>query len=115
MKHLHQLLLAAAAVLTTTLAVQAHDEPFLSPRVAQLRYELRKVPSTGTNPDLTKERPIGNAKAWSLAQDFRKVPSTGRDIDLAHAPRPSLSPKDPRYETVLWENAVKQLQIAPLK
>jgi hypothetical protein len=43
------------------------------------------------------------------------VPSTGRSIDLAHGPRPLLSPKDPRYETALRELRQQQFQVAPLK
>jgi hypothetical protein len=116
MKTLNHLLVAAAAVVTLNLtqAVQA-AEPVLSPRAAQLRHEPRKVPSPPSAVDLTKDRPIGNAKAWELARSLRKVPSTGPSIDLAHAPRPTLSPKDPRFEMAWRENAVKQFQIAPLK
>ena len=116
MKTINHLMVAAAALvaLNLTPSVQA-AEPVLSPRAAQLRHELRKVPSAPSEVDLTKDRPIGNAKAWELARSFRTVPSTGPSIDLAHAPRPTLSPKDPRYETVLRENAVRQFQIAPLK
>lgn len=116
MKTLNYLLVAAVAVVTLnfTQSVQA-AEPVLSPKAAQLRHELRKVPSVASDVDLAKNRPIGNAKAWELARSFRTVPNTGSSIDLAHAPRPTLSPKDPRYEMVLRENAVKHFQIAPLK
>ena len=116
MKTLNHLLVAAAAVVTLNLtqSVQA-VEPVLSPKAAQLRYELRKVPSAPSEVNLAKDRPIGNAKAWELARSLRKVPSTGPSIDLAHAPRPTLSPKDPRYERVLRENALQQFQVAPLK
>lgn len=114
MKMFNQLLVTAAAVVTLNLSAQA-VEPVLSPKAAQLRYELRKVPSTQGQPDLTKDRPAGNAKAWELARSLRPVPSTGVTVDLAHAPRPTLLPKDPRFETVWRENALRQVQIAPLK
>lgn len=116
MKTLNHLLVAAAAVVTLNLAqsVQA-GEPVLSPKAAQLRHELRKVPSAPSEVDLTKDCPIGNAKAWELARSLRTVPSTGPSIDLAHGPRPTLSPKDPRYETALRELRQQQFQIAPLK
>lgn len=113
MKTRNYLLLAAVAVLTTNYPAWA-GEPVLSPRVAQLRHELRKVPSA-PSPDLTKDRPIGNAKAWALIRDFRKIPGVSRDIDLAHAPRPAFSPKDPHFEMVWRQTAEQRFQVAPLK
>ena len=116
MKTLNHLLMAAAAIVTLNLASSAQAaEPVLSPRAAQLRHEFRKVPSEASEVDLAQDRPLGNAKAWALARSFRKVPSTGPSIDLAHAPRPTLSPKDSRFETVFRENALQQVQVAPLK
>ena len=50
-----------------------------------------------------------------LAYSLRKVPSTGPSIDLAHAPRPTLSPKDPGFEAEWRANAERQFQIAPVK
>jgi hypothetical protein len=41
--------------------------------------------------------------------------STVRDVDYANARRPTLSPKDSRYDMVWHENAVQDVQIAPLK
>jgi hypothetical protein len=111
MKTVNYLLAAAAAVVTLNLTTHA-AEPVLSPKAAQFRSELRKVPSAPSEVDLTSDRPAGNAKAWSLVRDFRKVPSPGLDVDLAHAPSPTHSPKDPRYESVLRENAFGQLTSA---
>ena len=114
MKHL---LVAAAAVVTlnATFSAQA-GEPLYSPKAKALADSLRKVPGMSMNePNLATNRPNGNAKAWELAQSLRKVPSTGPSVDLVHAPRPTLSPKDPRFETAWRENAVKDFQIAPLK
>lgn len=116
MKSVNYLLVAAAAVVTlnVTLSAQA-AEPLLSPKAKALADSLRKVPSAASDVNLATNRPVGNAKAWELAQSFRKVPSTGPSIDLAHGPRPTLSPKDPRYETALRELRQQQFQIAPLK
>ena len=114
MKTAKYLLVAAAAVVTLTLSAQA-AEPLLSPRAKALADSLRTVPSVASDVNLATNRPIGNAKAWDLAQSLRKVPSTGPSIDLAHGPRPTLSPKDPRYETALRELRQQQFQVAPLK
>ena len=117
MKTLKHLLVAAVAVVTLNVTISAQaGEPLLSPRAKEQADSLRKVPGMSMNePNLVTNRPNGNAKAWELAQSLRKVPSTGPSIDLAHAPRPTLSPKDPRFETAWRENAVKEFQIAPLK
>lgn len=115
MKQIHQLVVAAVTfvALEQVARVQA-AEPLLSPRLQSL--QTRVVPgSSAGDPDLTKNRPMGNAKAWNAAQSRRTVPSSGREVDLAHAPRPSVPAKDPRYDALLRENAMKQLQVAPLK
>ncbi len=116
MKTLKNLLVAAAVVaLGATLSANA-GEPLYSPKAKELADSLKKVPGTSVgNVNLAANRPIGNAKAWELAQSFRKVPSTGTSVDLAHAPRPTLSPKDPRYEAALRANATREFQIAPVK
>lgn len=112
-------LLAIAVASAFGLAASVHaGDVVMSPKAQALADSLKKVPGTSVNePNLATNRPVGNAKAWALAQSLKKVPSTGPSIDLAHAPRPTMSPKDPRYETALRENATKQLdvQIAPLK
>lgn len=90
-------------------------EPLLSPKAKALADSLWKVPAVHNDVDLAKDRPIGNAKAWDLARSFRTVPSTGSSVDLAHGPRPLLSPKDPRYETALRELRAKEFYVAPLK
>ena len=116
MKTLKHLLVAALAAVTLNVALSAHaGEPLYSPKAKALADSLRKVPAVASEVNLATNRPIGNAKAWQLAQDFRKVPSTGPRIDLAHAPRPTLSPKDPRFETAWRENAQQQFHVAPLK
>jgi hypothetical protein len=87
---------------------------FLSPR--GWANQIRVGPGISTNdPNLLTNRPVGNAKAWALQQSFRTVAVTNSGIDLAHAPRPNFSPKDPRFESALRSNALLNVQIAPLK
>ncbi len=56
-------------------------------------------------------------KAWSNEESLRSEAISGPTEDLANAPLPTLSPKDPRFESALRMNAMKQMevQIAPLK
>lgn len=114
MKKTILLAVALTSVFTLASSVQA-GEPVLSPKAKEQAYSVRKVPAVASDVNLATNRPNGNAKAWEIAQSFRKVPSTGNTIDLAHAPRPTMSPKDPRYDTALRENATKTFQVAPLK
>ena len=114
MKKTILLAIATAGIFTFAASAQA-GEPLLSPRAQEQANSLRKVPTVASDVNLATNRPSGNAKAWELAQSFKKVPSTGNSIDLAHAPRPTMSPKDPRYEVALRENATKSFQVAPLK
>lgn len=109
------LLLAVAVTGMFSFAASANaGEPLLSPRAKEQAYSLRKVP--GTTPDMIdRSVKLGSPRALELAHSLRKVPSTGRNIDLAHAPRPTMSAKDPRFEAAWRANAVKQFQIAPVK
>jgi hypothetical protein len=108
------LLTAALAVFAAVTTVSA-AESLHSPKGKALADSLRKVPIVHSDVDLTKVRPLGNAKAWELARSFRSVPSTAPSVNLAYGPRPLLSPKDPRYETALRELRAREFQIAPLK
>ena len=115
MKKTILLAVAVAGVFTLAASARAGDVA-MSPKAQAFADSLKKVPGTSANDvNLATNRPIGNAKAWALAQRLKTVPSTGPSIDLAHAPRPTMSPKDPRYETALRENAMKNFQVAPLK
>ena len=115
MKKTILLAVAVAGVFTFAASARAGDV-VMSPKAQALADSLKKVPGTSANDvNLATNRPIGNAKAWALAQSLKTVPSTGPSIDLAHAPRPTMSPKDPRYQTALRENAMKNFQVAPLK
>jgi hypothetical protein len=115
MKKTILLAIAAAGIFTFTASAQA-GEPLLSPKAREQANSLRKVAGT-TSDKIDRSVKVGSPKAIELAYSLRKVPSTGPSIDLAHAPRPTMSPKDPRYEVALRENATRQLdvQIAPLK
>ena len=114
MKRLNYLVAAAAVALGVTLSAQA-GEPLLSPRAKEQAYSLRTVPAAPNQVNLALNRPAGNAKAWELAQSLRTVPSSGPSIDIAHAPRPTLAPRDPRFEAAWRANAESQFQVAPVK
>lgn len=112
---LNYLLVAALAVmaLNATPSVQA-GEPLLSPKAKALAHSLRKVP--GTTPDLI-DRSVkpGSPKALEFARSLRKVGITGSSTDWVHAPRPTLSAKDPRLEMAWQESAFKEFEVAPVK
>ena len=114
MKKMILLAVAAAGIFTLAASAQA-GEPLYSPKAKALADSLKKVPAVTSDVNLALDRPAGNAKAWELARSFRSVPSTGPSIDLAHGPRPLLSPKDPRYEQAARELRQQQFQVAPLK
>jgi hypothetical protein len=107
--------IAVAGVFTLAASAQAGDA-VMSPRAKQMADSLKTVPGT-TSDMIDRSIQPGTPKSRELAYSLRKVPSTGPSIDLAHAPRPTMSPKDQRYEVALRENAAKQLeiQVAPLK
>ncbi len=106
------LLAAATAALLIAVNTVSADEPLLSPRAkANL---ARTVPGV-TEDKLDRSLQPGSPKGREMAYSLRMVPSTGPSVDLAHGPRPSLSPKDPRYETALRELRAKEFQVAPLK
>lgn len=113
MKKTILLAIAAAGIFTLAASAQA-GEPLLSPRAQEQANSLRKVPGT-THDMIDRSVKAGSPKAIELANSLRKVPSTGTTVDLAHAPRPTMSPKDPRFETALRANAQREFQIAPVK
>lgn len=104
MKSITPLVVAVASILMLTAPGKA-EEPHYSPKGKVLADSLRKVPTVADGANLALEGPVGNAKTWQLVRSFRSVPSTGRDVDLAHGPRPTMSPKDPRYEVAVRANA----------
>lgn len=103
------LLLAVAIAGVFTLATSANAG---SPKGDALADSLRKVP--GTTPDmLDRSVKPGSPKALALAESLREVPSAGPTVDLAHGPRPMLSPRDPRYDQEA--RRLQEVQLAPLK
>lgn len=113
MKKTLLLAVAITGIFTLTARAQA-DYALLTPKAKELRDSLRTVPGTTTDMIDRSIQP-GTPKSRELAYSLRKVPSTGPTIDLAHATRPTMSPKDPRYEIAFRENAVREFQIAPMK
>ena len=115
MKPLNHLLIAAAVGVTLSAAFSARaDEALLSPRAKE--NQIRVAPGTSADePNLVANRPAGNAKAADLAQSLRTVPSNALSMNVSHAPRPTLSPKDPRFEAAWRSNAEQKVQVAPLK
>jgi hypothetical protein len=109
------LLLAAATVaVLTAFNASSAEEPLLSPKAKALADSLRTVP--GSTMDMIDRSVLpGSPKGRELAYSLRKVPRTGPSVDLAHGPRPLLSPKDPRYDTTLRELRASEFQVAPLK
>jgi len=87
-------------------------DALLSPKAKALADSLRKVPGTTTDM-LDRAVKPGSPKAIAQAHSLRTVPRTGPSIDLAHGLRPTLSPKDPRYDQEL--RRLQEVQVAPLK
>ena len=108
------LLLAAVTAIATFAGVAKADDAYLSPKARQLKEDFRKVPGTTTD-KLDRSVKSGSPKGIEFSASLRTVPSTGPSIDLAHGPRPLLSPKDPRYDQALRELRQTQFQVAPLK
>jgi len=110
------ILLAVAVAGIFTLASSAFaGDALLSPRAQGQANSLKKVSGMTSNM-IDRSVMAGSPKSIELAKSFRKVAGTNSNLDLANAPRPNLSPKDPRYQTALRENAAnQQIQVAPLK
>lgn len=107
-------LIAATLAVFTAVNWASAAEPLHSPKGRAFADSLRTVP--GSSPDMI-DRFVGpgSPKGRELAYSLRKVPSTGSTVDLVHGPRPTMSPKDPRYETALRELRAKEFYVAPLK
>lgn len=126
MKTTKNLLIALSAVTLLSLTGNANaqatgaDGITASPKGRQFLNEMVKgTPSTtvayvgyqATGRDGITASP----KLRQIIDDSRGVASTGSTTDFAHAPRPTLSPKDPRYEAAWRANAERKFQIAPVK
>jgi hypothetical protein len=115
MKNTLFLAVLLAGISTLTANTYA-NEVIMSPKAKEMADATKTVPGT-TRDQLDRSIKAGSPKALEFAASIRKTPSTSTSPDLAHAPRPNLSPKDPRYEIVLRQNAARPngVEIAPLK
>jgi len=114
MKKTMLLAIATASVFTLAASVQAGDV-IKSPRAQTQADSLKTVPTTAAD---IMERPAmsGTPKFIDLAQSSRGVTGPNNDVNLATAPRPNRSVKDPGYEATWRANAFsQQIQVAPLK
>jgi hypothetical protein len=92
---------------------QAHQE-IQSPKGKELTKSVRTVPGT-TTADILKNPTQGSPKSRELQNSTRTADVKAPEYDLANAPRPGYAPKDPRYQDALVENAIREVQVAPLK
>lgn len=81
-------------------------------RIGVLKIVITAANSRNKRRKALSHKP-SSPKAIAQAESLRKVPSTGPRIDLMHGPRPTLSPKDPRYDQEL--RRLLEIQVAPLK
>jgi len=118
MKNLSKsLLILAVGTATISLSLTSMaGEVLRSPRDAA-NQPRKALVSAANDPDLLRPytgkyvfspRFIDNMPSISLSS-----PHEGPNV--ARAPRPNLSPKDPRFEAAWRANAVRELQVAPLK
>ena len=131
MKTIKHLLVAVAAVLLAS-ASQSNaqyravgdDGIAASPKYRQLLNESGKrmvkgSPSTAVASvgyrATGRDGLTASPKLRQIIDDSRGVASTGPTIDYAHAPRPTMSPKDPRFEAAWRANAEREFQVAPVK
>lgn len=84
----------------------------MSPKGQAFAESLRTVPGASTDM-IDRSVKSSSPKGIAQAESQRSVSSVGRNIDLAHGARPSLSPKDPRYDQEL--RRLQESQVAPLK
>ncbi|HXT12589.1 MAG TPA: hypothetical protein VN873_13580 [Candidatus Angelobacter sp.] len=110
-------LILAVVVSAFTLAASAYaGDAVMSPKAQELADSLKMAP--GSTPDML-DRSLKSAppKVVAMRESLRTVPSAGPTVDLAHAPRPTMSPKDPQFEMAWRSNAMMQsdIQVAPLK
>ncbi|MBN9688634.1 MAG: hypothetical protein J0M24_00215 [Verrucomicrobia bacterium] len=108
------LLLAATVAVFAAVTTASATEPLHSPKGKALADSLRTVP--GSTTDMIDRLVLpGSPKGRDLVYSLRKIPNTGQSVDLAHGPRPTMSPKDPGFETALRELRAKEFYVAPLK
>lgn len=119
------LAIAAAGVFTFTASAQTGDAGITaSPKLSQFLNEsetrmVKGTPSTAVASvgyrATGRDGLTASPKLRHLIDDSRGVASTGPTVDYVHAPRPTMSPKDPRFESAWRANAEREFQVAPLK
>jgi hypothetical protein len=112
MKNTNKVLMAAVVAVALSMVNYAKaDGAFLSPRAQGNQIQIVAGSSVDASNPLTN-RPTGNVRGSASARSLATTP--GMDTtDLASGPRPTMSPKDPRYAQALQE--LREVQIAPLK
>ena len=112
MKSMNKVLMAAVvAFALTTVNYAKADGALLSPRAQGNQIHIVAGSSVG-DPDLLANRQYGSASARGSFRSAIKAPGTNT-TDLARGPRPTMSPKDPRFAQALRE--MREVQVAPLK
>lgn len=124
------ILLAVAVAGMSTLAASAQYGPTgedgiaASPKFRQFLNESGKRMMKGTPSTAVasvgyratgRDGITASPRLRQIIDDSRGVASTGPTIDYAQAPRPTMSPKDPRFEAAWRANAEREFQVAPLK
>jgi len=104
MKTTTSLLLASAVALGFTLATARADEPFLSPRVAALRHDFRKVPSPDTSPNRVSNSYFGAAAKFELNR-VRVVPTAAITPNLVSGTYAGAASKNPYPASTRFEIA----------
>jgi hypothetical protein len=114
MKKTALFLIAVAGVWGGVASAYDDNHALLTPKAKEQQAALKSVPGTTTDM-VDRSLGEGTPKSRDVAYSMRKVPASGPEIDMASAPRPVYAPKDPRYEVALRDNAIREVEVAPLK
>ena len=122
MKNLNKVLAVAVVLSAFATASQATaDEPFLSPRAKANQPHYAPAGSSINSPDLVKDRPTGNAKAWEQTHRTRMEPSTAVTSSTAvvsvgyKAVGADGIAASPKVRQHLDEQGTQPIMVAPLK
>jgi hypothetical protein len=122
MKNLNKILAVAVVISAFATASQATaDEPFLSPRAKANQPHYAPAGSSMNSPDLVKDRPMGNAKAWEQMHRRSMEPSTVVTPSTAvvsvgyKAVGADGIAASPKLRQQLDERGTQPIMIAPLK
>jgi hypothetical protein len=123
MKNLNKILTVAVVLSAFATASQATaDEAFLSPRAKANQPHYAPAGSSSVNdPDLVKDHPAGNAKAWEQTHRTRTEPSTVMTPSTAvvsvgyKAVGADGIAASPKLRQQLDDRAMQPIMVAPLK